>query len=45
MSVLQLEKCGEEFNELHHKYSELCCSSFDADPATLSSLAMYPYIN
>ena len=40
---LQLEKCGVEFDELHVKYNQLYCASFDADPATLASLNMYPY--
>ena len=42
---LQLEKCGVEFDELHIKYNQLFCGSFDADPATLASLNMYPYAN
>ena len=41
----QLEKCGVEFDELHIKYNQLYCASFDADPTTLASLNMYPYGN
>jgi hypothetical protein len=45
LSVSQLRKCAKEFRSCGELYWKLYQSAFDADPASLANIQMYPSKN
>ena len=43
MFVLQLKKCCSQYEQLYSKYNDLYRVSFDADPASLHHVQLYPF--